>query len=54
MPIWRAREIQSIRIGELRRIAVSSTDAKMDARARRHIHTADFGRLNRDAITQLI
>ena len=54
VPVGLARRIEAIRIGELRRIAIGSTDADMDVGAGRERLAADLEVFGQPAIAELV
>src|SRR6478609_10796930 len=54
MPVRRTPDIETLRIGELRGIAVGGADAQRYRRARRQRVAAEFDRLHRDAVAELV
>src|ERR1019366_8448831 len=54
MPVRRAADVEVFRIGELRGIAVRSTNAQRHRRPRRKLDAAEFDRLRRHAVAELV
>src|SRR5260221_322075 len=54
MPVRRAADVEIFGIGELGGIAIRSTNAQCYRRARRHRDAAEFDRLDRHAVAELV
>ena len=54
VPVRRAADIETFGIGELRGVAVGGADAQRHRRARRHRDAAEFDRLDRHAVAELV